>query len=160
MTINRIAFVLGFVLVLTVSLSAILTKPVSKSNTTLITAVYRGVSKKVYKGSTSYDLYLEDNPPYRIGDGNSACFVYAAFKNKVSPGQTISVYVNNNTVITKPFIVSIVAGGQEYLSFDCINRRIANNKIMIPLLSTMAFILVIVAVRFRDKKNQKRNQNG
>lgn len=160
MTINRIAFVFGLILVLTVSISAMLTNPVSKSNTNLITAVYRGISQKVYKGSTSYDLYLEGNPAYRIGDANSECFAYTTFKNKVIQGQSISVYVNSNTLISKPFIVSIVADGQEYLSFDCINQHLANNKIKLPLLSAGAFILAILAIRFRDKKNQKRNANG
>ena len=157
MTFNRIVFIFGLALVLTVSISAILTKPVGKSNTRLITAVYRGISKDIYRGSVSYDLYLEGNPGYyKITANNSACFAYTAFVNKVSHGQTISVYLNNNTIISKPFVVCVVANGEEYLSFDCVNQNIANDKIRIPLLSVGAFALIIIIVRIRNNRNQKK----
>lgn len=156
MTFNRIAFIFGLVLVLIVSIVAIQTKPVNTSNTTLITAVYRGISKSVYRGTVSYNLYLEGTSGYyKIAADNSACFAYTAFKNNVAQGQTISVYVNHHTLISKPFIVSIVANGQEYLSFGCVNQGIAANKIKIPLFSIGAFVLLVVIVYVKTNKRSK-----
>lgn len=158
MAIKRIAFILGVLIVLGVSIRAILTKTVSKANTTLVNGTFYGIEKVVNRGSVSYTVYLAGNQEhYTISANNSECFAYSAFTNKVTIGQPISLYVNDNAILSKSLVVSIIADGQEYLSFGCINQDIADNKFKIPLMSTGVFLLLIMVVRLKTNKKLKKS---
>ena len=140
-------------MVLYISINALFTKPVSPSNTTLVKGTYNSIQREVYRGSVSYNLYLNENSEYyKINASNAECFAYTSFTNRVSSGQPISIYVNNNTLLSQSFVVSVIANGQEYLSFDCINHQIADDKIKIPLMSIGVLLVLVMIAYLKSKK--------
>jgi hypothetical protein len=149
MNIKRIGLYAGILLTIVVSISAISTKSVNESNTTLVSGTFNSIEQEIGTGRASgciyYDLYV-NNTFYRIASDNSDCFSYDGFKNEVSPGQSIKIYVNDRDqhwFSFKPFVVAVMANNATYLSFDCVNTQIAYERIWIPLVCIGFFIAIV-----------------
>jgi len=123
-----------------------ITPDVTVKNTTLINGHFLFIKKDVHKGDVSYDLYIKENEEsYKISADGSHCFLYGSFVTEIKDGQPVQLYLNRRVPffsIRKPMIVRIVANDYEYLSFDCTNDEIADEKIKMPLMCLLLEIIV------------------
>ena len=151
---KRIVFIVGAFVMSTVLLETLLTKPVNKGNTTLITGTYGGIQKNDTRGSISYEIYLQGIPGYyRIGADGSYCFNYQLFTTQIHNGDEVRLYVNNGSFIKASSVVSVMAGSTEYLSFNCINQNAADNKVKLPIMCAGALVIIVLIFYFKKNRN-------
>jgi hypothetical protein len=149
MNIKRIGVYILAPLAITISIGAICTKSVNESNTTLVSGTFNSIEQHIGTGRASGSIYYSlfvDNTYYPIGADNSDCFSYDMFQNEVRPGQPIKIYVNDqhqHWFSGTPVIVAIMADNTTYLSFDCVNNEIGNERVWIPLYCIGLFLVVV-----------------
>lgn len=90
------------------------------------------------RGSLNYNLYVQENDnSYVIGANWADCFYYDDFINNVKPGAAIKVSVlkHNGLIADDDLLqaVDIESNGFSYLSLDCTNDSVKNQRNVIPV---------------------------
>lgn len=123
------------------------------TNTSLVKGAFRYIKENEYKGDYSYAIYLGENGQYYVVPADwSKCFNYEDFKNTVKPGQDIQIGLTKNW-IRRPMVASITLNGSDYLSQNCVDNDIHDNKIIVPL---MCLGLIIVGLLFYFEKTKSK----
>lgn len=129
-----------------IAIDCLLTQPASEQNITTVKGHFKAISVDVTKGDTSYDLYLNENQTnYKISADWSGCFKHGDFVNNVKQGDEIAVSFKIERFLglfNSTRVVSVVAGDNTFMSADCVNFRIEDNRFKMPLicLVLIAFI--------------------
>jgi len=139
---------------LSASLICIFAEEVDDKNTILISGNYSHLQKVVSNGrggsSVSYNLYIEENKDfYKIGASNSDCFYPDAFENGVKEGQPIKIWLITPW-LTRPMIVRVAANNVNYLSFNCANKKIDEERQSGPFLCFMLATLLSYIIYKKD----------
>jgi hypothetical protein len=135
---KKIAFVFITVIISLVAIDCLLTQPANTQNTTIVKGHFKKIDINVYKGDTSYNLYINENQTnYKIAAGWTDCFQFSYFVNQVNQGDNITVSFKTDSFLglfKRIRTVSIVAGNNTFMSADCVNYRIEDNRFKMPLI--------------------------
>ncbi|WP_461452413.1 hypothetical protein [Mucilaginibacter sp.] len=146
-------------------LNTVTTKHVNNKNVNIITGHFNGIHEFFGKGEHHYTIYLtEGNKAYSTGDYSSSCFSYSYFKNAVKIGDMVKIYISQNSYLTNSEVVAVDAGKWEYMTFDCFNKQVDKNKIIIPLWGAFYAIcltgmLIGLIERFKGSRSYQKNYN-
>jgi hypothetical protein len=126
-------------------LASVLTKQgVDLTNSTELEIHFKEIIKAKIQGKVSYyyDLHNLDNyEVYRIAANDVGCFDMDRFMQNVERGSLIKVYINDNG-FTEPSVIGIVSDGQNYIDTSCINKKIEDDKLYIPMISMFIFVIL------------------
>lgn len=153
---RKIGVIVLVIIMISISVSFILTKPVDKNNTTLITGHYKGITQVTSKGrgggSVSYNLYITENVDfYKVAADNSDCLDYGSFGNSLKEGQPIQIYLQDS-FFRRSMIVCMISNNIQYISFDCANQQIDKERIMMPIICLIITVLLIGAIYKKEIK--------
>ncbi len=154
---QKVGIFLGSILCIAILVEVLTTQPISKTNTTSFKGHFSYIEKIITRGCTSYDLHIQEKQDfYKISADWSDCFAYNNFQYEIKVGQPIEIITkkdNSLLSLRKPFVVSILANGRDYLSSSCINQKINDEKITVPLIfGLLALVLFTVVIIKKDKK--------
>jgi len=132
------------------AIGALISPELNEKNTSLIVGHFSNIQKGIGSGRSSgsiwYDLYIQESSSYyRISADNSHCVLYDNIQSEFKVGEPIQIYMNKPIPflsIRKPMVVSIVANGNIYLSFDCVNNETKDERFQIPLFCIAIGLLV------------------
>lgn len=151
-TIKKIIGLFIIVILLLLTIDILLLQPIPSKNNTLIKGTFTGIKENIYKGDHSYRIYiLENNQHFVIPADWSQCFYYDDFKNSVKPGEAIQITLINE-LFRSPEVASLKVSGSNYLSSDCINEEIHDEKIKIPLFSLGLAICIGLYLKYGKTK--------
>jgi hypothetical protein len=127
---------------------AILTEQkANNSNTTIITGHFKKIIKGVYRGSVSYDLYIEENSdPYKIAADYIDCFDYQNFIKDISYGEIINLNNSKISFFRKSFVTEIYTDKYHYLNVSCANNHIQSDKTLVPIVTLLLYPLFIIFI--------------
>lgn len=139
-------------------LVSILTKQkVDLKNSTELEVHFKEIVKAKIEGKISYyyDLHTQDNDDvYRIAADNVDCFDVDTFIQNTEAGSLIKVYIDDKG-LTKPSVIGIVSGGENYIDRNCINRRIEDDKLYIPLIFIIPAAIILILYYLKKRKTKK-----
>jgi len=155
---KRIAIIIGLCALAIVSINMLFTKSVSSKNSIIIRGHFQSIIKQVAKGENSYDIYIQENDKlYKISADYSGCFQHDNFRNAVSTGQLIQISLCDNELLRKPFVASLIVGNIDYISKDCINAKISDNK-LIPIGSFVFIVIMTLYLIYNKDDKAMRNR--
>jgi hypothetical protein len=138
---KRVSLIIIWLLLVWFAIVALIAPKQDGNNTTVINGHFYHIEKGVGTGRASgciwYDLYLQESQQYyRISADNSECFSYDSLQNNIKAGDPIQLYISKPIPffsIVGSMVVSVKSNNQEYLSFSCINEKIEDERVGIPL---------------------------
>jgi hypothetical protein len=144
-----------------------MTRKVDLKNSTKIEAHFKEFEKLRIEGkiSYSYNFFIEENDDlYKIAADYTDCFEVDDFFQNVKKGDLIIIYIDKNSGLKNPnlkSIVGIVVKGKNYVNDSCINDKIEEKKIYMPLIfSILPIILIISFIYKKVKKQRKKNRTA
>jgi len=147
---RKISLIGIWTILLWFAIIALISPELNEKNTTLVTGHFSNIDKGIGKGRNNgsiwYDLYIQESSDYyKISADNSHCVLYDNIGNEFKVGEPIQIYMNKPIPffsIRKPMVVSIVANGNNYLSFDCVNNETKDERFQIPLFCIVIGLVV------------------
>jgi hypothetical protein len=142
-----------------------MTRKVDLKNSTKIEAHFLEFEKLRIEGkiSYSYNFYTEESDDlYKITADYTDCFEIDDFFQNVKKGDLIIIYIDKNSGLKNPnlkSIVGIVVKGKNYIDVNCINDKIEEKKIYMPLIFSILPIILIISFIQKRKKAEKEKQN-
>lgn len=143
-----------------------MTRKVDLKNSAKIEAHFLEFEKLRIEGkiSYSYNFYTEENDDlYKITADYTDCFEIDDFFQNVKKGDLIVIYIDKNSGLKNPnlkSIVGIVVKGKSYIDVNCINDKIEEKKIYMPLIFSILPIILIISFIQKRKKAEKEKPNG
>lgn len=155
-------------LIITWALADIFMKrKVDFKNSTKIEAHFKEFEKVKIEGkiSYSYNFYTDENEEfYKIAADYTDCFEVDRFYQNVKNGDKITIYIDKDNGLKNPNLksaVGIIVKGKNYIDVNCINNKITENKIFIPMIfSIFPIILIISYIQKKRKKSGTEKPNG
>jgi hypothetical protein len=136
--IKKITFIFITVVASLIALDCLLTEPASEQNITTVKVHFKAINVDAVRGDTSYNLYINENANnYKIIADWSGCFQYNNFNDSIKQGDEIAVSFKTDRFLglSNTFkVVCLVAGNNTFMSADCVNYRIEDNRFKIPLI--------------------------
>ncbi|TWJ04573.1 hypothetical protein JN11_00285 [Mucilaginibacter frigoritolerans] len=143
---KKIAFIFITVIMSLVAIDCLLTQPANEQNITTVKGHFKAIEVGVAKGDTSYCLYINENQTnYKISADWSGCFQYHNFINNVKQGDelTVSFKIEHFLGLFNSIrAVSVVAGDNTFMSVDCVNFKIEDNRFKMPLMCLLVIAFI------------------
>ena len=153
---KKIAFIFITVVASLLAIDCLLTQPASEQNITTVKGHFKAIDVGAVRGDTSYDLYINENQTnYKISADWSGCFQHKEFADSVKQGDEITVSFKTNRFLglfNNIRVVSLVAGNNTFMSADCVNYKIEDDRFKIPL---MYFALIVFMWGYWFLRNRK-----
>ena len=137
--------------------SILLKQKVDLKNSTEVEVHFKEIIKAKIKGKVSYyyDLYNTDNDEiYRIAANDVDCFDVERFMQNIETGIVLKVHINNQG-LTKSSVIGIVLEGENYIDTNCINRKIEDDKLYIPIIFIIGAAIILFLYYFKKRKDKK-----